>query len=151
MMDTVKRAVLSVGYIGYIPFAAGTWGSLPGVGLAWVLRDQPLYAATLIVVLVGFGMVWGDEGMRFWGREDPGQIVLDEVVGQMVTLIGFSLTPKVMLLGFFLFRGFDVLKPTPARQLEGLHGGLGVMADDVAAGVYAHIALWLVLLATGGP
>ena len=148
-MDTLRRAVLSVGYIGYMPVASGTWGSLPGVALAWLLRDEPYYAGACIVALFGIGMVWGDHAMRYWGKHDAGQIVLDEVVGQMITLLLFPLTPKVMLIGFLLFRGFDVLKPPPARQLEGLHGGLGVMADDVAAGVYAHAVLWIIVRYTG--
>ncbi len=148
-MDTLRRAVLSVGYLGYMPIASGTWGSLPGVGLAWLLRDRPYYAGICIVVLFGVGMVWGDHGLRYWGKHDAGQIVLDEVVGQMITLILFPLTPKVMVLGFLLFRVFDVLKPPPARQLERLPGGLGVMADDVAAGIYAHAALWVIVRFTG--
>lgn len=148
-MDTLRRAVLSVGYIGYMPVAAGTWGSLPGVLLAWLLRDQPYYAGVCIVVLFGIGVVWGDHGRRYWGREDAGQIVLDEVVGQMITLILLPPTAKVLILGFFLFRAFDVWKPPPARQLEGLHGGLGVMSDDVMAGIYAHLVLRAIVHFTG--
>lgn len=148
-MDGLKRAVLSVGYIGYMPVASGTWGSLPGVALAWWLRDEPYLAGTVIVLLFGLGMVWGDDGRRFWGKSDAGQIVLDEVVGQMITLILFPMTVKVMVLGFLLFRVFDIAKLPPARQLERLHGGLGVMADDVAAGVMAHAVLWGIVHWTG--
>lgn len=148
-MDGLKRAVLSAGYLGYMPVASGTWGSLPGVLLAWWLAPQPYLAATVLVLLFGLGVVWGDDGVRFWGKHDAGEIVIDEVVGQMITLLAFPATPKVLILGFFLFRFFDVVKVPPARQLERLDGGMGVMADDVMAGLYAHAALWLVLRYVG--
>jgi phosphatidylglycerophosphatase A len=74
-------------------------------------------------------------------RKDPGIVVVDEVVGQWVTLIALPFTPLTAGLGFVLFRVMDIAKPWPARDLERVPGGWGIMADDVAAGVYAHLAL----------
>ena len=74
-------------------------------------------------------------------RKDPGLVVVDEVVGQWITFVSLPFTPWVALAGFVLFRAMDVIKPWPARALERLPGGLGIMADDVAAGIYAQLIL----------
>jgi phosphatidylglycerophosphatase A len=79
------------------------------------------------------------------GRKDPGIVVVDEVVGQWITLLALPFTPLTAAAGFVLFRVMDVLKPWPARQLEALPGGVGIVADDVMAGVYAHLALRVLL------
>jgi phosphatidylglycerophosphatase A len=83
---------------------------------------------------------------RLAGSKDPGIVVVDEVVGQWVTLATLPLTPLTAGLGFLLFRGMDIVKPWPARDLERVPGGWGIMADDVAAGVYAHLVLRVFLL-----
>jgi phosphatidylglycerophosphatase A len=75
------------------------------------------------------------------GKKDPGLVVVDEVAGQWVTLIALPFTPTTALVGFLLFRVMDIVKPWPARALERLPGGLGIMADDLAAGIYAHLGL----------
>ena len=80
------------------------------------------------------------------GLKDPGIVVVDEVLGQWVTLLALPFTPATAALGFLLFRAMDIVKPWPARDLERLPGGWGIMADDVAAGVYAHLALRVGLL-----
>ena len=80
------------------------------------------------------------------GRKDPGLVVVDEVAGQWITLVGMPFTAPVVLAGFVLFRVMDIVKPWPARALERLPGGWGIMADDVAAGIYAQLLLRVLLL-----
>jgi phosphatidylglycerophosphatase A len=137
----------TAGYTGYFPFAPGTVGSAVGLvvyALAWWLGSS-LVEAGLIVALFSAGVWAGTIAERFFGGIDPGPIVLDEVVGMLITLAFIPVGWSGALAGFFLFRLFDVIKPWPARSLERLHGGLGVMADDAMAAVYANVALRLVM------
>jgi phosphatidylglycerophosphatase A len=97
------------------------------------------------VALFAVGIWAGTTSERYFGGIDPGPIVLDEVVGMLITLAFIPVGTAGALIGFLLFRLFDVVKPFPAGRLEKLHGGLGVMADDAMAAIYANIALRLVL------
>jgi phosphatidylglycerophosphatase A len=129
--------------IGYAPIAPGTFGSGPGVLLAWILvwsgGISALGVGIAVVVVVGW---WAADGAAaHLGLRDPGLVVVDEVAGQMVALVGIAPTPATLVASFLLFRLFDILKPFPARQLEALPGGFGIMADDLAAGVYANAVL----------
>lgn len=141
-VDRLATVLATAGGAGFSPVAPGTAGSAVGLLLFWPLARQPLIvqgAATLAVFLVG---VWASTRLaRRLGRKDPGLAVIDEVAGQWVTLLALPFTPLTAALGFFLFRACDVIKPWPARSLEGLPEGWGIMADDVAAGVYAHLLL----------
>jgi len=156
--------------LGYLPKAPGTWGSLGGVavsvGMTWLTsrkmlqvanleRDinfwtvglTPAYSTYVIVVLVALiGVFAADRAAKFTGKKDPQFVVIDEVSGQMIAYFSpFTvLNWKTFLLGFILFRVFDIWKPFPARQAESLPGGLGIMADDWIAGVYAALILWIV-------
>jgi phosphatidylglycerophosphatase A len=140
----------TAGYCGYFPVAPGTVGSAAGLVvylLVWWTRS-PLVEVGLIAVLFAVGVWAGSIAERYFGGIDPGPIVLDEVVGMLITLAFIPVGLSGALAGFVLFRIFDVLKPFPARRLESLHGGLGVMADDAMAAVYANLSLrallWLV-------
>jgi phosphatidylglycerophosphatase A len=131
---------------GYSPFAPGTAGSLVGVLLFLPLAGLPWPAqlsATVAVALVG-ALAAGRLAQRV-GLKDPGLVVVDEVAGQWVTFLALPFTPAVALGGFLLFRVMDVLKPWPARDLERLPGGFGIVADDLAAGIYAQLALRVAL------
>lgn len=128
---------------GYAPFAPGTVGSAVGVLVWWACR--PAGAVWLdvgvIAVLTLLGVRAGTEAERHFGREDPGHVVVDEVVGMLVTLVALPVSWAGVLVGFVAFRVFDVIKPWPASRFERLPGGTGIMADDLMAGVYAHIAV----------
>jgi len=160
--------------VGYLPLAPGTWGSLVGIGVYVVVRGlsmklfffeaahhnfnllQVYYgviALELIVVstitLVGTWAASRTEKLS--GRKDPGKVVVDEVAGQFIALIP---VPFILdsawwpaIVAFILFRFFDIVKPYPARKLESLPGGLGIMADDVVAGVYAALGVMLIVTA----
>jgi phosphatidylglycerophosphatase A len=143
--------------VGYFPIAPGTAGSVVGLGLVAALRYLPLgvragWLAALLVALASglFALgVWAaGKAEKFFGRVDPGQVVIDEVVGQIIVFVGQPLAPwEWLLAGFLLFRFFDVIKPFPAGRAEHLPGGWGIMLDDVIAGVYSLLGLRLLELA----
>ena len=130
-------------YSGYFPIAPGTAGSAVGLLLMYALRTQgtPIPELVAIVVLCVAGVWAATEAERHFGREDPGPVVLDEVVGMLVTLVFVPVSFAGAIAGFVAFRVFDVIKPYPANKLEHLGGGLGIMADDVMAGIYAHVTV----------
>ena len=132
---------------GYAPVAPGTAGSVVGVLLFWPLASLPVpWQIAACAALFVMGAFASTSLARELGRKDPGLAVVDEIVGMWVTLVGLPFGPATALLGFVLFRVMDVVKPWPARNLEGLPDGWGIMADDVAAGIYAHLALRVILL-----
>jgi phosphatidylglycerophosphatase A len=139
--------VATVGYCGYFPIAPGTVGSAAGLlfyALVW-WTGSPLVEAALIVAVFAAGTWAGTTAERFFGGIDPGPVVIDEVLGMLVTLAFIPAGWVAVIAGFFLFRIFDIIKPFPARSLERLHGGLGVMADDAMAAVYANLSLRLLI------
>ena len=135
---------------GYAPIAPGTAGSAVGL-LLWLALPNVLWIQLLAIVIVSVAGIWsGSVAERHFGKKDPGQAVVDEVAGMMVTCVLNPLAgPGWMLAAFVLFRAADIIKPFPANHLERLPGGLGIMADDLAAGIYANLALKLVIWSFG--
>jgi phosphatidylglycerophosphatase A len=127
--------------VGYVPLAPGTFGSAVGLLLWWALPASPYVQGAAIVILFAAGSWSGGVAERHFGRTDPGQVVIDEVMGMLITLFLIPVGWRGALAGFLLFRVADVIKPYPADRLEALHGGIGVMADDAMAAVYANVAL----------
>jgi phosphatidylglycerophosphatase A len=121
----------------------GTWGSLATVILWWLLSRviapnwQAPAAITLSILVTLIGIPAATRVARASGLKDPQFVVIDEVAGQLITLIAVPVSWKSLLLGFILFRGFDIVKPPPVRQLERLPEGTGIVVDDVGAGLYA--------------
>ncbi len=128
--------------VGLIPLVPGTLGSLFGIGLALLCSwNAGLY---LFVFLLFFAAgYWSVGRLDLSVEKDPQFVVVDEVLGMMVTLAGVRLGLNPVLAGFLFFRLFDVFKPFPCRQLEVLPGYWGILLDDIAAGIYARLALWL--------
>ena len=146
-MTRLAVFVATVAYCGYFPFAPGTVGSAAGL-IVYLLvwwAQSPAVEVGLIVVLFAAGVWAGTTAERYFGGIDPGPIVIDEVVGMLITLVFIPVGLSGALTGFVLFRIFDVVKPYPAGRFERLHGGLGVMADDAMAGVYANLSLRLII------
>ena len=137
--------------IGRLQPGPGTWGSAATVllwtGLAWVLRP-PLrtpVAIALAAVVILIGIPAASRICRATGAKDPQFVVIDEVAGQLIALIAVPLAWKTFLASFILFRMFDIVKPSPVRQLEKLPEGTGIVLDDVAAGIYALAVMQLLL------
>ena len=135
--------------VGYIPFAPGTFGSAAGLLLWALLPASPGVQALTIVALFVGGSWSASVAERHFGRADPGQVVIDEVMGMLITLFLNPVGWGGALWGFLLFRAADIVKPYPANRLERLHGGTGVMADDAMAAVYANLALRVTLALRG--
>ena len=141
--------------IGHLRPGSGTWAAgvtvlLWWMAVRWLPAPFPLpLALALSVVITLAGIPASTVVARESGSKDPGFVVIDEVAGQMIALIGVPLDWKYLLAGFILFRSFDIVKPFPLRRLESLPGGAGIMLDDVGAGLYALVLLqvWLHFIA----
>lgn len=141
-MKRLALLVATAGGAGYSPIAPGTAGSAVGVVIFWFTRAWPLaWQAGLIVAISLLGTWAASVAAVHFGREDPGEVVVDEVAGQMLTLVATGASLFGVALGFFVFRALDIVKPWPANRFERLPGGVGIMADDLMAGVYGNLAL----------
>jgi phosphatidylglycerophosphatase A len=147
--ERLAIAVATVGGIGYVPFAPGTFGSAVGVLLWWRLGPSQVVQAIAIAAIFAVGVWSGTVCERHCSRTDPGHFIIDEVVGMLITLFLVPVGWAGAFAGFLLFRLADVVKPYPADRFERLHGGLGVMADDCMAGVYANLALRALIWLSG--
>jgi len=149
MIFREKAAVfLATGfYVGNIPFAPGTFGSLIGLPLCYLLAEIQLTAAIIAaLLLIGLAIWISNAAERTFKRKDPGCIVVDEMAGMVVTLIGLPFNLITVVTGFILFRILDILKPFPIRVLDKrLSGGLGIVADDVVAGIFSNIIIRILL------
>jgi phosphatidylglycerophosphatase A len=137
----------TVAYCGYFPIAPGTIGSAAGLIvylLVWWTRS-PVVEVGLIGITFVVGTWAATHAERYFGGIDPGPVVIDEVLGMLETLAFIPVGWSGALAGLFIFRVFDVIKPYPANRLETFHGGFGIMADDAMAGIYANIALRLLM------
>jgi phosphatidylglycerophosphatase A len=135
--------------VGYAPIAPGTFGSAAGL-VAWYLLPASGTAQLVAIIVVFVLGSWsGTVAEHHFDRPDPGYVVIDEVAGMLVTLFLVPVGWVGAVVAFFLFRLFDIVKPYPANRLERLPGGVGIMADDVMAGIYANVALRLCVWATG--
>ena len=137
--------------IGHIRPGPGTWGSAATVLCWWALTYvipsnlQPWAALGIAVFVVLIGIPAATQVSRAYASKDPQFVVIDEVAGQLIVLIAAPVTWKTLLAGFILFRGFDIVKPPPVRQVERLPEGSGIVLDDVAAGLYGLAVMQLLL------
>jgi phosphatidylglycerophosphatase A len=166
--DYVALAIATCG-VGYLPLAPGTWGSLVGIALYLLLRlivptkistegNQTMYSPiflglelAIILLISAIGAWAATLTERILRLKDPGKVVIDEVAGQLIALLPVPLAigyrwPYWLIPAFLFFRFFDIVKPYPARKLESLKGGLGIMADDIVAGFYAATCIAVVVI-----
>jgi phosphatidylglycerophosphatase A len=138
--------IATVGGAGYFPFAPGTVGSAAGAVVYLLTRHlEPAIQVGLFGAICVVGIWASSVAARHFGREDPGHVVIDEVAGQLATLLLLDVGLLGTLAGFLIFRVLDIIKPWPANRLEALHGGFGIMADDVMAGAYGWVLLWVLV------
>lgn len=146
-MNRLKLFLVTSGFLGCSPWAPGTVGTLGGVAIAWGLSFTDHFLAwnllaCVVVYLVGRSL--GDWAERYAGKKDPGIFVLDEVLGYLVT-VAWTSGPSYLTLvvGFFVFRFFDIFKPGPARRMERIPGGDGILLDDLVAGIFGFVLVML--------
>jgi len=140
--------ISTCGYLGYVPVAPGTFGSAAGLVVYAAIRwsGSPALEPAVIVLLFAIGVWSSGVAEKHLGGIDPGPVVVDEVVGMLITLALLPVNITGAIVGFLLFRVLDVIKPWPANRFESLHGGLGIMADDAMAGVYGNLAMRLLVM-----
>ncbi len=138
---------------GFSPFAPGTAGAIVGCAFLWGFNElqylptfpNPFLFVVLIFVVALLGIYATNKLEQEWGK-DPSKVVIDELVGVWIAMVFVPFTWLNLLLAFGLFRFFDIAKPLGVRKMEQLKGGVGVMADDVLAGIYANLVLQLILI-----
>lgn len=135
--------IATCGYLGYVPVAPGTFGSAAGLAVFAAVRSTESAAIELLVIALLFAVgIWsGTVAEHHFGGVDPGPIVLDEVVGMLITLALLPVNTTGAIVGFLVFRVLDVVKPWPSGGFEKLPGGLGVMADDGMAAIYGNLVM----------
>ena len=139
--------IATCGYLGYVPVAPGTFGSAAGLVVFAAVRwsGSPALELAVIILLFAVGVWSANVAERHFGGVDPAPVILDEVVGMLITLAFLPVNVTGAVVGFLLFRLFDVVKPWPARRLEMLPGGFGVVLDDVMAGIYGNLLMWVAI------
>ena len=146
-MKNLYKIIATGFYTGYLPFAPGTWGTLVGVLIFWLIGSLP--PLTYLVSLIGiiFIAIWAaDHAAQIFGEKDPQKVVIDEIAGYLVAVAFFKPTIIIMVAGFILFRFFDIVKPAPVNWMEEkFRGGVGIVMDDVMAGIYANLVLHILI------
>lgn len=148
--DYLALAIATCG-VGYLPLIPGTFGSMLGVGIFLLLTrvtSGPWVVLISILVIIFSGIWAATRTEELSGRKDPGKVVVDEVAGQMISLLPltiFTVSTLAVIVSFTLFRFFDIVKPYPAGRLEGLKGGYGIMCDDLVAGAYGAVITSIII------
>jgi phosphatidylglycerophosphatase A len=142
--DGLLKQIATLGVIGYLPSAPGTFGSLAAFSFYLLLKPTTLTLFLIAVFLVPLGVMSSHRAEKLLGEKDSRHIVIDEFCGYFFSVLFLPYSVGYGLAAFFLFRGFDILKPFPIRRIENcLKGGAGIMADDIAAALYSNIILQL--------
>jgi len=144
LKEKVTEIIASCFYIGYIPGAPGTYGSL--FALILISQFSVLTKNISIAIFIIIGLVFSTLMERQTGKKDDQRIVIDEFVGILITFYYFDINLIYLIVGFALFRLYDIYKPYPIRQIQNLSSGIGIMADDILAGLYARIVLFIITL-----
>lgn len=144
MRNFLVKTAMSFFGTGYLPFMPGTFASAAGLILYYFLKDSLYLYIAIVLVLLILGLSLGSAAEKVFRRKDPPQVVIDEVAGILISLAFLPVSAWLVFMGFVLFRILDTLKPFPAGRLQEWHGGIGIMVDDIVAGVYANIILQIV-------
>lgn len=131
--------------MGYLPLIPGTFGSLAGFFLFYIIRGNKFSCALITFILAFLGFLVSGQAEKIFQRKDPPVVVIDEVSGMLLSLLFIPFDSRFVILAFILFRLFDTLKPYPIDRIQDLKGSLGIMCDDLVAGLYANIVLQIVL------
>lgn len=139
---TALKHIATLGPVGYIPFAPGTMGSAVAVVFVYAIKPTLFFHIGLTVFFTVLGVVASQAAEHAFKRKDPSHVVIDEFAGYLIATVAMPATEGYLFIAFILFRILDILKPPPARGLQRLRGGLGVMLDDIVAGAMTNLLLW---------
>ncbi|MCL5024749.1 MAG: phosphatidylglycerophosphatase A [Nitrospirae bacterium] len=148
MISSLLKNIATLGFIGYFPVAPGTVGTLAALIFFFLLRPSPAVQVLLFIALVVIGTIASARAGTILKEKDSRHIVIDEFTGYVLSMLSLPATIPYLAAGFLLFRFFDILKPPPIGWMERvLPGGVGVMSDDLMAGVYTNVLLrlWILL------
>jgi phosphatidylglycerophosphatase A len=140
----IVKTISTFCYVGYLPFIPGTFGSLAGLFLFYIIRGNKFSCALITLFLVLLGFLVSGQAEKIFQKKDPPVVVIDEVSGMLLSLLFIPFDSRFIILAFILFRLFDALKPYPIDKLQNLKGSLGIMSDDLVAGLYANITLQII-------
>ncbi|MEW6571636.1 MAG: phosphatidylglycerophosphatase A [Nitrospirota bacterium] len=140
-MDIIFKYISTLGFIGYLPLAPGTFGSLVGLLVLFLLKPPPLLHLAILSVVIPIGIVSSHSAERLLSEKDSRHIVIDEFCGYLLSMLFLPLSIGYAAAAFFLFRILDILKPFPIRRMELIGGGKGIMADDAVAALYTNFVL----------
>lgn len=138
------KLITSFFYLGHSPFMPGTLGSLGGLIIYYLAKNNDVLYGFTILFLFILGVIFAGEAERIYKRKDAQMIVIDEACGMLLALFFVPSNMFSVILGFFLFRIFDILKPPPAKRMEKLAGSMGVMFDDIIAAIYTNLILQII-------
>ena len=148
IIDYTSKFIASVCFMGYLPVAPGTLGSLAGLFVYQFIYNDPVISGIFILISIMLGLLTAGKVAKLFGEIDPSEIVIDEFAGMLLSVYLLPLTMGYMVSAFLLFRFFDIVKPKPISTMEKLNGSLGIMADDIMAGLYANLILQVVYRVT---
>jgi phosphatidylglycerophosphatase A len=148
-LSFIEKLLGSGFYTGYVPFASGTFGSLAALIIYLIPGFENIYIIIpVIIIFTIYGVYVGNKFENVYGK-DPAECTIDEVVGTWISYLFLPKTTGIIVITFFLWRALDIFKPYPARKLEKLNGGTGIMIDDVVSGFYTLIIMHLVVYFLG--
>lgn len=145
--DFLVKVVSTAFFIGYLPLVPGTFGSLAAVGLFYFFAPVSSLIYCLVVLdIIVLGLMTSGRMEKLLNKKDPGCIVIDEVAGMLLALSFLPFNFRIVLLAFLIFRILDTLKPFPAARVQNWHGSIGVVGDDLIAGIYTNIVMQVILI-----
>jgi phosphatidylglycerophosphatase A len=144
LLNFIVIALITFFGVGYLPLP-GTFGSLVGVWLFYLIKDNTSMSLVFTLLFIFLGFLIADRAEKVFNRKDAQCIVIDEISGMFISLMFIPYDIKLIIIAFVLFRVFDSLKPYPAGMLQDAAGGIGIMSDDIIAGLYTNIILQAVL------
>lgn len=145
MRNKIIRSIATFFGVGYLPIMSGTFASLAGVVVYLLIRHNPYIYLGITALLIIAGFIVSNRAQAFFASRDPHEVVIDEVCGMLITYMMLPHKTSIIIIGFFLFRLFDIVKIYPINRLERLNKGWGIMLDDIAAGVFANIILQVIV------
>ncbi|MCK5852825.1 phosphatidylglycerophosphatase A [bacterium] len=152
MKKNLSKFIATFAGVGLFPIAPGTVGSIAGLGVLWAMSFassesyQVILQLLFLIIFIPVGVMASSAYEKHFGKIDPKEVVVDEVVGIMITLFALPFTWINIIAGFILFRFFDIVKPFPIGKLQNIKGGWGIMADDIAAGIVSAVILRILII-----
>jgi len=148
IINHAVKALSTFFYVGYLPFIPGTFASMAGICLFYLVKESTFLQVLLTLTLLMLGFLVSGRAERIFNKKDARFIVIDEVSGMFLSLVFIPYDVRLLILGFLIFRILDTFKPYPANKLQNLSGSLGIMGDDIIAAIYTNIILQVVFRLT---